>query len=111
MHAYKTLLVALFVVLFSPFAVAGFSASMSLAAVTAEATRILSEQNCQSWQNKECRAVVDTIAENALDAGIESGIVIEALKTAGVSIGLATASTAQLARRTLDIITPPKTAG
>lgn len=110
MRTCKSLLVALFVVFFSPFAAAGFSAGMSQDEVAAEVARILAEQECQPWQHsKQCRAVVDTTAENALDAGIESGIVIEALKVAGVPIGPATAATARLAGKTLDIITPAKT--
>ena len=112
MHAYKTLLVALVVVLFSPFAEAGLTSGMSQDEVAAEVGRILKQDECNDWRDtRPCQSLVDTIAENALDAGIESGIIIVALRTAGVPIGLAISSTAQLARRTLDIITPPKTGG
>lgn len=110
MRTYRPLLVALFAVFFSPFVMADFSAGMSQDEVAAEVAGILADQACQPWQHsKQCRAVVDATAEKALDAGIESGIVIEALKAAGVPIGPATAATARLARRTLDIITPAKT--
>jgi hypothetical protein len=112
MQSYKSLLVALFAVLFSPLALAAFSADMTQEQVAAEAASQLAAQNCQPWQNtKDCRTALDSIAESALDAGIESGVIIEALKTAGAPIGLVTAATAQVARRTLDVITPPKTGG